>query len=362
MKKLRWILLAVVAAAALIALVLPRLLPEERRPAGGGLSLWYSERDCPRETMEAWLSAYAQETGEEIAAVSFADEDALAEAFETRQPTLMLCSHVRAAGIDERLGLAHLNSLPPEPSALEDALSGLDGAFFPIGGRVTLLLTDAERIGYDFDSFEELLRAAAEADAPFLAAESWTELLYQTMYMHGRQMSGLIAEDSRDAVYTALYNALAEAAYEGGLAQVFDPAEYVRQGLLPCAVVSSSALAGLEGRALRACPLPVPEGGHEGCSGELMGFAVVNAGRNASPAKSFLQWLAAGEHRAAMALDAGLVPLDKTEAAPDANAFDRLLTELAAGGQLRYPAPTLPYFANRIQGESELRERLDLLR
>ena len=360
MKKRYGILLAAALAAALVGLALPRLL-NGQRAAGKSLSLWYSERDCPREGMEALLAAYEEETGARIEAVSFPDEQSMAEAFGERQPELLLCSHVRAAGIDERLGLARLPELPPLRAETENALAGLEGAFYPIGARVPLLLLDAARVGRDYASYEELMRAAAAAGGPFLAAESWSELLFQAMQARGRQMWGRLAQDSADAVYTALYNRLAEAAYGGGLALVSDAAEYVRQGLVPCAVVPSTALAGREDPALRVTMLPVPEGGRAGCSGELLGFAIVKTEKSAGAERAFLNWLAAGARPAETALAMGLVPLTVTEPDPEASALETLLAEMAAKGLLRCPPASLPCFANREAGEAELRERLDLL-
>ena len=361
MKKALWITHALVLAAALPGLVLLRLPAGRTNAAGGGPRLWYCEGDCPRPVMEALLADYTAETGKRLDAVSFADEAALAEAFENSRPAFLLCSHVRAAGIDERLGLARLSELPPLPASTEEALSGIEGAFYPIGGRVPLLIADAERVGTGFESYEELLRSAAEAGTPFLAAESWSELLFQVMLSRGRQMSGSLLEDSRDAVYCELWNALAEAAYAGGLALVADPAEYVRQGLVPCAVVSSTALAGSGAAGLRVSPLPAPAGGRAGFSGELMGFAAVDVGKHAAAVCGFLQWLATGERGPETALAMGLVPLTRDAGEGERSALDTLLMGLAERELLRWPPASLPYFAERESCEAELRERLDLL-
>ncbi len=355
------LLAAFLLAAAAFALALSRLPPGGQSAAGQGVSLWYCERDCPRTVMEELLAAYEEETGETIDAVAFPDEAALADAFEERQPELLFCSHVRAAGIDARLGLERLPELPPLPASTQTALNGLEGAFFPLGGRVPLLLLDTKRAGDGFDSYEQLLRRAAEADTPFLAAESWSELLFQAMLSRDRQMSGRLAEDGDDPVFPALYNRLAEAAYGGGLALVSDAAEYVRQGLVPCAEVSSTALAGSEDGGLRAVPLPVPEGGREGCSGELMGFAILKTGLGGETERGFFYWLAAGERRTEPALDMGLVPLAPDAADDGTNAFRTLLLTLSEKKLVRYPEAALPWFANRESGEAELRERLDLL-
>ena len=361
MRKRLWLYAAIALAAAVLGFALLRLRSGEKRAADRGPSLWYCETDCPRPVMEALLAACEAETGEKIDAVSFPDEETLAEAFESRRPELLLCGHARAAGIDGRLGLARLKELPGLPAVTEDALRGLEGAFCPIGGRVPLLVSRAEAADLDFASFEALLHAAAEADAPFLAAESWSELLFQAMSSRGREMSGRPDEDSRDAVYCELYNALAEAAWAGGLTLVPDAAEYVRRGLVPCAVVSSTALAGAGEAELRAAPLPVPEGGREGCCGELMGFALVETGKHASAIRGFLRWLTEGERAAETALSLGLVPLTPEAGEAERGETERLLLSLAEEGALRWPPASLSYFANREACEAALLERLDLL-
>ena len=195
------------------------------------------------------------------------------------------------------------------------------------------------------------------------------------MFSRGRRLRGVLKADLRDGDYVKLYNGLASCAYEGGLAGVTGAAEYVRQGLLACAAVRSTALAGLQDEeGLTVSALPLPEGGQKVYSAELMGFAFLGEKKIAGEAKDFLTWLGTGDHSAALALRTGLVPLTaapeeetepeketEAEQKPERTAFEDLLVSLAEEGSLRYIDPASDYCKNRDALESRLRQSLDLL-
>ena len=299
-RNIPWALIAV-PLAALLCLALYYGTPVSKT-ARGNLTLWYAETDCPRPVMEALLDAYRDETRRLVTAAAFPDEASLAAAFESGRPDLLLCSHVRAFDMDEREGLTVLQDMPPLPEAVEGVSPQIGASFFPFGARLPLLVADAGRFPIAPESLEALLGQAEEAGAPFLAADSWADVLYQGMFARGSELHGNLKTDLRDESCKALYNALAQAAYAGALADVSGAAGYVRQGLLPCAIVSSQTLAGLEDASgLRVFPLPQPEGGRAAYSAELMGFAVLAGKKTAGEAKAFLNWLAIGERGAALA-------------------------------------------------------------
>ena len=324
------------------------------------LTLWYAESECSRAAMTAMLEDYRQQTGAVVDAVAFADETALGAAFETGQPDLLFCSLDRAARMDA------LQPLPTlaVPGAYDDAVTGASpliagGSFFPIGACLPLLLSDPALTGADFGDLESLLDAAAEAGSPFLGADCWADLLYQGMFSLGRELTGVEKADLRDADYCALYNRLASCAYDGGLARVEDSAAaYVRQGLLPCAVIDSSALSSFDPDGLRVQPLPPAAGGRAVWSAELVGFVPLNAG---SGADALLTWLLTEDRAPALALAAGFAPVQDSDLAPESGSCAALLLSLWTGSSLRFRPAGTDYALNRGDCEQRLRRHLDLL-
>ncbi|MBQ9686056.1 MAG: extracellular solute-binding protein [Oscillospiraceae bacterium] len=324
------------------------------------LTLWYAESECSRAAMTSLLDAYQKETNAVVDAVAFADEAALGAAFASGQPDLLFCSLDRAARMDT---LAPLPALSIQ-NAYADTITDVSpliagGSFFPIGARLPLLLVNTALASPDYSSLEALLDAAADNAVPFLGADSWADLLYQGMFSLGRELTGLEKADARDESYRALYNRLAEAAYAGGLARLdADAAAYVRQGLLPCAAVSSTVLAGIHDEALAVRLPPPPVGGRALWSAELMGFVPLNA-KSANAA--FLAWLTDGGRAAELALAAGLAPVTDGAADGTEDDLEALLLSLWQDQRLRYRPAGSDYALNRADCEQSLRRHLDLL-
>lgn len=352
-KRMLCALLALLCAASLTG------CGRERQDAAVDLTLWYAESECSREAMTALLDRFREESGLTVDAVAFSDEDALGAAFENRRPDLLFCSLDRAARMD---AVEPLSALPIHRTRDEniDAASSLipDGVFYPVGGRLPLLLVNRDLADPVFPDLETLARVAADRRSPFLGAESWADLLYQALFSLGQELDGREKVDSRSEVYRAVYNTLAAAAYEGGLADVSDnAAAYVRQGLLSCAAVSSTALVGQADAHLAIRTLPVPAGGADCWSAELMGFAALS-GR--SSAVTFLEWLT-DERAASLALSAGLAPLTEVGADVPSGQLETLLCALQQGGFLRWRPAGGAFDANRADCEQSLRRHLDLL-
>ena len=325
----------------------------------GGIRLWYAETDCAPTVMENLLSRFREETGLSVRAECFRDEQALADSLETERPDLLFCSHIRAAHLEGIGGLVALPEALPVPTGLRGLRPTPGASFFPIGSRLPLLLQNTALTGEAYDSLESLLESAG--NAPFLTADDWSMLLYTAMRAKGERPQGIPEKDRESKNWKKLYNLLCEASFRGGLViTTRDAPEYVRQGLLPCAIVRSSALAGLEGDGLRVSPAPLPEGTDAQYPAELMGFLLPN-GANTEKAEAFLRWLWNGQG-ADTALAAGLVPIaDPDPKTPADSALKRLLVSLYEGGKLFWPDAREPFFKNRESCEARLREALDLL-
>ena len=360
MKKRRLLRIALIGCAVLLCLGIAfyaRMHPARRSQ---GITLWYTEEDCPRELMESALALCRQETGSWVEGVCFPDEEALGEAFETGRPDLLFCSHVRAAQLDGREKLAAIASPLPVPAALEGLRPAAGASFFPVGSRLPLLLVNTALCDTGFPDFETLLSTAGKK--PFVISGCWAEALYAACAAKGDTMTGIPAEDGENETYAALYNLIAGAAFRGGLLAGDNAVDRVRLGEIPCAVVPSTEIAAIPRSDLtfRALPLPLPKGGETARPAELMGFALLG-GADTEAAARFLQWLWNGRcHELAFA--AGLVPIaDANTGAGGDSAFGELLAELAGSGALYWPDADEAFFQNRGACERDLRDTLDLL-
>ena len=360
MKRRGYAVLIGAALAGLLCLAAYHVVPVSRLEHVS-FTLWYAEKDCPRPVMEALLADYRQETRCLVKAVAYPDEDTLGEAFEDGRPDLLLCSHVRAIDLDRRMPLCSLGELPPLPERVEKFLPATPGCYWPVGSRTPLLLYNAKKLPKPPESMEALLRFAGETRRPVLAAESWAELLQAGMLSQGKELHGAAETNRAEKAYTALYNALAAAVIAGGVRETGDPALCVRQGVLACAIVPSTALAGLGEDDSAVSALPLPEKGKTVYSAELLGFAFLGDEESAGEARDFLTWLAIGNRSASLALSAGLVPLTAPEEEPEAP-LQKLLCEISAGESLRFLDADSDFCQNRSALERRLRQGLDLLR
>lgn len=354
--RLRRVLILLIAAA--LCLIMARVAYGGQRGAARRLSLWFSLTDCTQDAMESMLASCFRDTGVRIDATAYQDEEALGAAFETGRPDLLFCTQTRAKLLGGGGGLAAIADALPVPAALAEDDPAMGRSFFPIGARLPLLVVNRELAGADWESLEALLDAAAEGK-PFLASDCWADVLYTAMSSLGETMRGESAEDAKSPAYTELYNRLALASFRGGLVLNERAAEYVRQGLLPCAAAHSTALAGFQGDALAVSALPLPEGGEKRYPAELMGIAVLK-GADMETAEIFLNWLFDGRG-SGTALSAGLVPLASDGAERGSDALTRLLLTLAESDALCLPGAEEPFFQNRHACERDLREALDLL-
>ena len=320
----KWRLAAAAALIAAFAICLFLALSPRGASFAQPLRLWYISGDCSDKALEALVSDYNRRGGKRarpVAVQSFEDEAALGAAFETDMPDLLLCSHAKAVQLDSRAVLARFET---DADVWAQKVSGLEGVgeyFFPLGARVTVLLTntakcEAAGLPTSWDSLEALLDTAqdyaASSGAAFLAADSYAAVFRGALLSLGADFDPA-APDAKAEDYAKIYNALAQCAYNGGLS-----AAESLPGDLPCALARSTALGGGLPSSLSASLAPLPEGGSDMRPAELLGIAVLhNENRNSDAAIAFIDWLCGRERLSKLALDSGLVPVSALDSASD---------------------------------------------
>ena len=314
----KWRLAAVSALIAALVICLFSALSPGGASSANALKLWYISGDCSDKALEALVSEYNRRGAKQTRAVavqSFEDEAALGAAFETGMPDLLLCSRMKAAQLNSRDVLARLET---DADAWTQEVSGLEGVgeyFFPLGARVTVLLTDTAKckaagLPTSWDSLEALLDTAqsyaASSSSAFLSADSYTAVLRDALLALGEDLDPAAAE-TRSEEYARIYNALAQCAYNGGLS-----AAAMQPGALPCTLAWSTALGSSLPSSLSASLAPLPEGGRDQRPAELLGIAVLrHEDQSPGAAVAFLDWLCGRERLSKLALDSGLVPVSE---------------------------------------------------
>ena len=313
----KWRLAAVSALIAALVICLLLVFAPGGASSANALRLWYISGDCSDKALEALVSDYNRQGGKQARAVavqSFADEAALGAAFETDMPDLLLCSHAKAAQLNSRDVLARLETDAEVWTQDVSELEGVGEYFFPLGARVTVLLTDTAKckaagLSTSWDSLEALLDTAqsyaASTDGAFISADSYTAVLRDALLALGEDFDPTAA-DAKSEDYTRIYNALAQCAYNGGLsAAASAPGE-------PCTLAWSTVLGGSLPSSLSASLAPLPKGGRDMRPAELLGIAVLRQeDQSSDDAFTFIDWLCGRERLAQLALDSGLVPVSE---------------------------------------------------
>ena len=143
----KWRLAAAAALIAAFAICLFLMLSPGSSSAQP-LRLWYISGDCSDKALASLVSDYNRRGGKRARPVtvqSFEDEAALGAAFEADMPDLLLCSHAKAVQLDSRAVLARFET---DADVWAHEVSGLEGVgeyFFPLGARVTVLLTNTAK-------------------------------------------------------------------------------------------------------------------------------------------------------------------------------------------------------------------------
>lgn len=363
-------------AAAFLAAVLGLCLcacgePEaEKRDNSEAISLWYVG-DAPAQELLALTAEYADENGREfILARSFEDEASLAAALDSANPDLLLCSLSRAAELYDRGLLRDISgSMTVSPAYTGDIAArcaGIGKSIFPIGSEVQLLYSTPGLFEDGSpDTMAELLSLAAkygrDTGLPFFSADSFGDLIYGSMLARGEELHGLREKDINNEAYVSAYNALAEAAYYGGLAVTEHRArELVDSGYLPCAAARSSSLTGLGADAAISL-LPTDSENGSRLADCLCLAVTAPEGRPSGRIARFMSWLGEPGRLSALALDSGLVPA-ATAAAPEGQgSLASALMELYNGCTLHMPDNSADYLSNRAAFENELRRAFESL-
>ena len=332
---------------------------EKRAGEVYSVTIWYAPDDPLAQALQTAAEDYNRSRKESALPVTlreFADAAQLTGALNTAQPDLLLCSHTLAFSLYER----GLLTEPGNPVAFPDALSARSPAVgrsvFLLGSRVQLLCA-RETISPDLSALCK--RAAAygmDTRTPFLAADSYTDLICQAVLGSG-EFHADRAKDCFNESFRAAWNALAEAAFSGGLCVGEAPAVDLLQGGLPAAVLYADALTGgvPEGCTLSAlCPEGAP------LLSDLRCLAVLaREGRQQRGTAAFLSWLFSGRRPAQLALESGLIPT-----MPGAEGADALSAQLLSLRErtLWLPDGACDYVKNRTAFEQEFRAAMALLK
>lgn len=359
---------ALLAAALCLGLCACGGEAAEKQDNSQAVSLWYVS-GAPAEELLALAGAYADESGNLILARSFEDEESLAAALDSARPDLLLCSLPRAVELYDRGLLRDISSaITAAPEYVESVTAhsaGTGRGIFPIGSEVQLLYTTPGLIqGGAPDTMRALLELAAkygrDTGLPFFTADSFGGLIYQSMLSRGEQLYGRREKDINSSAYLDAYNALAEAAFYGGLAVTeYSARELVDSGYLPCAAARSSSLTGLS--ADSAISL-LPTDGDGGRLADCLCLAVTAPeSRSTGRIARFISWLSESGRLSTLALNSGLVPAVAGASPTGQNSLTAALMELYDENALHIPGADEEYLANRESLENELRRSLESL-
>lgn len=367
-------LLAVLAALAIVggiyAFAVSR--PDDSR---GAITVWYVEGGTMSDEFVSLAAGYNKSISRAslpVQCVPFADEDALAAAFDSGAPDLVLCSHYRAFDMHARGKLTDISAAlgdgaPDYPRALSSRSESIGASFFPVGSEVQVLFVNtAVTDGRDISTLEALSAAAAEYSAaegkPFYAVEDYAALFFTEYLREGEEFGADSAARSSE-VYKRIYNLLAENAYTGALLlSDGDALSAVSAGELGCAIACSTALPKKLGRSVEILPVPplTAESG-EGALGCAWGLAVVARGsRSTGDISSFLAWLFSSNRDMRLALQAQLIPAQSGSLITH-DALWSALIALNTGEVIAMPPADSDFAVNRADFEQEERARLAFL-
>ncbi len=288
------------------------------------VTLWVWDGEPLAEALRDFAEQYAAERPQSPVEVRvFESEYAMADAMNETRPDLALCPGERAIALYAQQKLREADT----GAAFADALLACDESvghgFFPLGAELPVLAVNAA--GYlaspvtsgvgegALEHIESLCSLAAahglSTGQPFLAASSWAAFFALYLRQGGEDFDGRRASLAASEHGAALYNLLAEAAYDRGLyVGAEDAADLVRRGYVTCALLPSRAV-GRDRTGLTFYPAPALDGGVPLVPARLWGLAVTAADDEALPAvNAFLAWLLEPERLAALALDEGLLP------------------------------------------------------
>lgn len=339
----------------LLCLLLPLAGCGARKTETAALSLWCAADDPLLPALREAAESYNHNIKSGALPVSlreFEDAQALANALNTARPDLLLCSHTLAFSLADRGLLTDAGLALPYPEALADRAEGVGRSLFPVGSRVQLLVS-REEVPADLAA---LCTLAAQSGGPFLAADSYTDLLCQAVLGSG-EFHADREKDCFNEAFREAWNALAEAAFSGGIAAGDASALSLSDRGLPAAYVYSDALAsGIP----EGCRITAPDTGGLPRLADLRCLALISGdNRTQHAAAAFLRWLFSGERPVRLALEAGLIPA--LPGGEGANELSAMLLSLR-DDPLFFANGGSDYVKNRAAFENAFRSVLDLLK
>ncbi|MBQ9250512.1 MAG: hypothetical protein IJ179_09130 [Oscillospiraceae bacterium] len=344
---------------------------KSQAPQRDSVTLWYPEGDPAAVALAALAEQYNQTVDRDLLPVSLRalpGADSLAALQSGALPDLLLCSHGEAQvlareGLLRDVNAALGDAVPSYREGLLPGDSAMGRSVFPLGGAVQLLCLSAEaQAPKDLDELFALAAAQGrENGLPYLAVDSYAPLYDQQLLQQGAAFQPLWDSERPGETQAAAYNRIARAAFDHGLALAESPAAVlVQAGLLPCAVVDSTSLPGLELSSCRLLPLPGIDGDTPYVTDPRCLAVTAREGRAGRSLTAFLDWLLTAEHLDALCQSAGLAPIH-TDAAGDGSTLSGVLLDIGNSRSL-YPADDDPaYRENRAAFEAQIREALSRL-
>ena len=205
LRNLLGVLLAAVIAGGIMYFILSR---------GGGegsyVTAWYVEGSTAADGFKAAVEDYnagLSRTAMPVKLTGFKDENALADAFETDTPDILLCAHYRAFDMHARGKLTDISAAlsgraPDYPKGTASRSAAIGKSFFPLGADVqALLINEALCDAPGFETLEALCAAAREyteeMGEPFFTADSFAALFFTTLLREGEEFTAQDAPGAR---------------------------------------------------------------------------------------------------------------------------------------------------------------------
>lgn len=275
------------------------------------VTVWYVSASSGAPVLEKLAAEYNSlpEQTMPVQLRAFPNEAIMAEAFNSMRPDLLLCARDRVDKLKEHNSAS---TVPALDAALKGRLrEGFDccgGCFLPFGGEVSVVLS-ASGIHAAGATLTELIGLAENYNGFFLAVSSYSDLFTSAVNELGGSFAGSFRLDAKDEAFARFYNLLADMTYSGKLRLCTDPLSAVLNHEIPCAIVPSDALCGVEVSGFDVSALSVTGEHNELCLLSVPGLvSTAEPERDISSASAFLSWIAEGDRLGTAAIKCGLVP------------------------------------------------------
>ncbi len=367
--------LAVILAIAIAAGVYILFSTKEDN-SRGAVTLWYEKGSPLACELEALVKSYNSDMKRETLPVElkcFDNESALAEAYETGSPDILLCSHLRAFSLYLKNKLTDISGeetfvAPAYSKNLTSRNSSIGNSFFPIGISVPVIAFNNNLTQQNsFGSFEDMLSVASDYAAgvgsPFLSISSVSEQYYIYLLRYNIEFDGKFNEINSDKQYLSLYNTFAEAAFEGSVAFLGDNAvTYLTESAIPCVIVSSDMLKDVEADNISVFDIPASvESLNHDTIGTAYGLAITNGGcRSTRDTTAFITWIFENNRSSQAAVDARLAPSSKNDSFKT-DAIGTAIADIVKEEFVALPAADSDYMLNRDSFDESFLEKMQKL-